>query len=128
MATQITHGIKVSVEVFFQPEYSRPEKGRNVFSYRITIENQSSKTVQLLRRHWQIFDSIGQKREVEGEGVIGEQPIIAPGSTHQYTSWCPLLSDMGSMRGTYLMVSQDDGERFRVRIPEFMLIAPERQN
>lgn len=128
MATQITNGIKVSVETFYQPEYSKPKDGKFIFSYQITIENQSEYPVQLLRRHWQIFDSSGERREVEGEGVVGEQPIILPGGKHQYMSWCHLNTEIGRMRGTYLMERQLDNERFRVRIPDFQLFVPYRLN
>lgn len=128
MVTQTTYGIKVSVETLYQLEYSKPTEGKYVFSYRITIENLSEAPVQLLRRHWRIFDSAEPKRELEGEGVIGEQPIIPPGASHQYVSWCHLATEMGTMRGTYLMIRLSDEEKFRVRIPEFQLIAPFRLN
>ncbi len=85
------------------------------------------RAVQLLSRRWQIFDSNNVMRKVEGEGVIGEQPVIAPGKSHEYVSWCPLETEIGRMHGTYLMESED-GERFRVRIPDFDLIATYRMN
>jgi ApaG protein len=128
MVTQTTYGIKVSVETFYQLEYSKPAEGKYVFSYRITIENQSDAPVQLLRRYWRIFDSAEPKRELEGEGVIGEQPIIPSGSSHQYVSWCHLSTELGAMRGAYLMVRLSDQEKFKVRIPEFQLTAPFRLN
>lgn len=122
MVTSITQGVKVSVETFFQPDYSR--KGEFVFAYRITIENKSENTVQLLRRHWHIYDGIGVWREVEGEGVVGETPIIEPGHMHQYVSGCHLVAPMGKMKGTYLMVRTADGNYFDVIVPEFQMIAP----
>ena len=128
MAALTTKGIKVSIEASYQPAYSDPAARKFVFSYDVDIENLSEHTVQLLRRHWFIFDSSGAHREVEGEGVIGEQPVLAPGQSHQYTSWCPLITDIGKMHGTYLFRRQPDNETFQVLIPEFQLIAPFRRN
>jgi ApaG protein len=127
MFTAITQGVKVSVETFYQSEYSNPPT-HYVFTYRITIENQSDFTVKLLRRHWYIHDSAGVVTEVEGEGVIGQQPVIAPGQKHQYASACHLTSDIGKMRGSYLMEKLLSGTTFRVAIPEFVLIEPSRLN
>ncbi|MFN7116892.1 MAG: Co2+/Mg2+ efflux protein ApaG [Saprospiraceae bacterium] len=128
METLITRGIKVSVETQYQPAYSRPLEMKYVFSYHITIENMSEETVQLLRRHWYIFDSNGVIREVEGEGVIGKQPILHPGESHEYASWSPLMTEMGKMYGFYLFVRQSDDEQFKVQIPEFQLLAPFKLN
>ena len=128
MATQITEGVKVSVETTYQPEYSNPASGHFMFAYKINIENLTSYTVQLLSRHWYIFDSNGANTEVEGEGVVGQQPIIEPGESHEYVSGCNLKTDMGSMKGTYLMQRLADNEKFEVTIPEFYLIAPHRLN
>ncbi len=122
--TIITNGIRVSVEAYYHEEHSRPARDRFVFSYRVMIENQGIEAVKLLRRHWFIFDSIGVTREVEGEGVIGQQPVLLPGETHQYTSWCPLMTPLGKMHGNYLMENQMDGNTFQAQIPEFRLIAP----
>ena len=97
MDTIITNDIKISVETFFQPGYSQPASAQFVFAYRVSIENLSKDSVQLLRRHWYIKESNGSLREVEGEGVIGKQPIIAPGGMHQYVSWCNLSTSMGKM-------------------------------
>ncbi len=123
-----TNGIRITVETFYQQNYSRPMENKYIFAYRINIENRSSKTVQLLRRHWYIKDSSGMVREVEGEGVIGKQPILSPGESHQYVSWSPLVSDIGKMYGTFLMLNKDNGSQFRVSIPEFKLIAPFKLN
>lgn len=128
MVTQITSGVKISVETVYQPEYSNPANEHFMFAYQICIENLSEYTVQLLRRHWHIFDSYGSKREVEGEGVVGEQPIIEPGEKHIYVSGCNLKTDMGSMQGTYLMQRLIDDQLFEVDIPAFQLIAPYRMN
>lgn len=122
MVTATSHGVKVSVETFFQEDFSN--KGVYVFAYRITIENKSETSVQLLRRHWHIYDAVGIWREVEGEGVVGEQPEIAPGHMHQYVSGCNLTAPVGKMHGTYLMERKPDGVLFEVIIPEFHMITP----
>jgi ApaG protein len=128
MDTLITNGIKISVETFYQDEYSRPIEHKYIFAYRITIENLSPHTIQLLRRHWHIFDSNGILKEVEGEGVVGQQPVLPPGESHQYISWCQLGTDSGKMSGTYTMERQSDGDLFQVEIPSFRLTAPFKAN
>jgi ApaG protein len=128
MVTKITDGVKISVETIYQPEYSNPANEHFMFAYRVNIENLTENSVQLLNRHWQIFDSNGTKREVEGEGVVGQQPIIEPGNNHEYVSGCNLKTDMGSMKGSYEMKRIADGQKFRVNIPEFYLIAPYKLN
>ncbi|WP_134089006.1 Co2+/Mg2+ efflux protein ApaG [Olivibacter sp. XZL3] len=128
MVTEITEGVKVSVEAIYQPEYSNPENEHFMFAYKITIENMSDYPVQLLRRHWFIFDSNGTHREVEGEGVIGQQPLIAPGERYEYVSGCNLKSDMGSMEGSYQMLREIDGALFDVVIPKFQLIPDHKLN
>ena len=124
METLTTQGIKVIVEPFYLPKESAPFQHRYVHAYKITIENQSMLTVQLLRRHWHIVESNGVRREVEGEGVIGEKPVLEPGQTHQYTSWCPMMTDVGKMYGTFQMENKATGEMFDVGVPEFKLIPP----
>ncbi len=128
MVTEITKGIKVSVETEYQPAYSSPSQYHYVFTYRITIENQSEYTIQLLRRHWYIHDAGFSPREVEGEGVVGQQPVLEPGQAHQYVSGCNLKSGIGKMVGTYLMERIVDGLKVEVNIPEFTMIAPLRLN
>ena len=128
MVTEITQGIKVCVETEYQPAYSSPSQYHYVFTYRITIENQSDYTIQLLRRHWNIYDAGFNCREVEGDGVVGQQPVLEPGQVHQYVSGCNLKSGMGKMSGTYLMERIVDGARLLVNIPEFTMIAPLRLN
>jgi ApaG protein len=128
MVTATTHDIRISVEVIYQPAYSRPLKQEYVFAYRITIENIGFQSVQLLRRHWHIWDSIGHWREVEGEGVVGQQPILHAGDVHQYTSGCPLISDMGFMSGHFQMIRLDDRSLFQAEVPKFQLIAPFKDN
>ncbi len=128
METLITNGIQISVECFYQPRYSEPLSGKYLFTYEIEIENKSDFTVQLLRRHWFIFDSLNGVREVEGEGVVGQQPVLEPGSTHRYTSWCPLMSEIGRMDGIFLMERIDDKTEFQVLIPSFQLWADSKSN
>lgn len=128
MQTAITHNIRISVETMYQAMYSKPLLHEYVFAYRITIENKSDEAVQLLRRHWYIWDSNGILREVAGDGVIGEQPTIQPGGIHQYVSGCPLRTDIGKMHGTYQMCRLSDGALFDVLIPSFDLVAPFKMN
>lgn len=128
MTTETTQGVRITVTSAYQPGYSHAEEGHFVFAYFIRIENNSEHTVQLLRRHWYIFDASGQMREVEGEGVVGRQPILEPGETHEYVSSCAFQSGIGKMMGTYLMERVRDGRRFRVNIPEFTMVVPYRLN
>ncbi|MDH5597756.1 MAG: Co2+/Mg2+ efflux protein ApaG [Cyclobacteriaceae bacterium] len=126
--TEVTNGIKVSVETEYQPGYSSPSQHHFVFTYKITIENMSDHTIQLLRRHWTIVDSSYSNREVEGEGVVGQQPVIEPGQYHQYVSGCNLKSGIGKMYGTYLIEQLVNGKLFNIVIPEFTMIAPFKLN
>ena len=128
MITEITHGVKVSVETFYQQEYSSPSQHHYVFTYKILIENFSAYTVQLLRRHWFIYDANGVLREVEGEGVVGQQPVLEPGQVHEYVSGCNLKTELGKMKGTYMMERVMDGDRFKVNIPEFVMAVPYKLN
>jgi len=128
MVTAVTKGVKVSVETEYQPEYSSPSQHHYVFTYRITISNGSPHTIQLLRRKWYIHDANSRIRTVEGEGVVGQQPIIEPGDQHQYVSGCNLKSGMGKMYGTYEMEQLIDGRRYQVNIPEFHMIFPFKLN
>lgn len=128
MVTQITRGVKISVDTMYQAEFSHPENDHFMFAYKISIENLTDSTIQLVSRRWHIFDSNGSHHEVEGEGVVGLQPVIEPGAFHQYVSGCHLKTEMGTMRGCYFMTSLHDGERFEVEIPTFHLIAPYRLN
>lgn len=122
MQTLITQDIKVGVETTYQADYSRPAEGKYIHAYRITIENLGNQTVQLMARHWRVQDSNGEFREIKGDGVVGQQPILSPGESHRYVSWCHLNTDIGRMWGTYLMVDQITGEDIEVHIPEFLLI------
>ncbi len=126
--TAVTAGVKVTVKTEYQPSYSNPYQEHFVFTYRIRIENNSENTVQLLRRQWFIFDTNGTVKEVEGDGVIGQQPILESGEVHEYISGCHLKTSIGKMMGSYLMEKIVDGRQFHVEIPEFNLIAPFRLN
>ncbi len=123
MYTETTRAIRIAVEPFYVADQSEPEKGRWVFGYRVRIENTGSETVQLLTRHWRITDGRGHLVEVRGEGVVGEQPLLEPGESFQYTSGTPLPTPNGIMYGTYQMIT-GEGERFDVTIPAFSLDAP----
>jgi ApaG protein len=103
MVSQISEGVKISVETYYQPDYSNPINNEFMFAYKITIENNNKFPVKLLSRHWYIYDSNGSLREVEGEGVVGVQPQINPGELYQYISGCNLRTEIGKMHGTYLM-------------------------
>ncbi len=127
-ATQVTHGIKISVETKFHTEHSDSENRHFLFLYAIVIENKSEDTVQLLSRHWNIFDSNSVHSEVDGDGVVGEQPVLEPGESFEYESACSLTTDIGKMSGTYLMERKFDKAHFKVTIPEFELIVPQRLN
>jgi ApaG protein len=128
METSITNDIKVTVETIYQPTYSKPLKNEYVFAYRINIENLGAHTVQLLRRYWHIWDSNGVEREVDGEGVVGDQPVLKSGQSYQYVSGCPLVTDMGTMQGHFQMQRLDNDSLFNVEIPKFKLIAPFKYN
>ena len=128
MVTNISEGVKVGVETFYQPEYSNPAVGECMFAYKIHLENRNDFSLQLLSRHWYIFDSIGSTREVEGDGVIGIQPIIKPGESYSYTSGCNLYSEIGSMHGTYTCVNLLTEKSFTILIPLFELVAPFKLN
>ncbi len=128
MVHQVTEGISIQVETFYQPSQSNPLNSEYLFAYRITIENQTLYPVKLLSRHWHIKDSNGAHREVQGEGVVGRQPIIEPGNSYQYTSAAGLRSDIGKMYGTYLIENLFNKKKFTVLIPEFQLLVPAKMN
>jgi ApaG protein len=128
MTTAITNDIRISVETQYQSEISKPRFGDYFFAYRITIENNSPYTVQLLRRRWHIADTTGEQREVEGEGVVGMQPILQPGERHQYVSGAQISSELGTMHGTFTMQRHADGAEFEAIIPRFSLEANMKKN
>ena len=121
--TAITDGLIVRVAVNFLPEQSRIEAGKWYWVYHIRIENESGRTVQLLKRHWRITDGRGAVSLIEGDGVVGEQPMIAPGRSHDYVSGCPLTTPHGSMEGHYTFRSEN-GTLVTASIPFFPLAAP----
>ncbi len=128
MISEISEGVIISVETFYQPDYSNPTNHEFMFAYRITIENSNAFPIKLRRRHWFISDSDGSNKEVEGEGVVGVQPQINPGETYQYISGCNLRSEMGKMSGSYLMENINTGNQFSVNIPVFKMVVPYKMN
>ena len=118
-----TAGVTVRVSVSYLPEQSEPARGRWFWAYHVRIENEGAQAVQLLTRHWIITDGRGARHTVEGEGVVGEQPVIQPGGSFDYVSGCPLATPTGSMQGSYHMIGAD-GAAFDVAIPKFALTAP----
>jgi ApaG protein len=117
-----TDGIRITVRPRYLPEQSRPSQRHFVFAYFVRIENVSQETAQLVSRRWLIHDSAGRDTEVEGEGVVGEQPVLAPGRVHEYQSFCVLQSGSGHMEGSYRFVCVD-GSAFEAQIPRFILDA-----
>ena len=128
MVSMISEGVEVSVETFYQQDYSNPMQSEYMFAYRIAIENHNSFPVKLHRRHWHIFDSNGSYREVEGEGVVGVQPVLSPGEKYQYVSGCNLKTEMGKMHGTYQMENLNSKQLFDVNIPAFEMFVPFNNN
>ena len=128
MNSKISEGVQVSVETFYQQDYSNPLQSEFMFAYRITIENHNPFPVKLHSRHWYIFDSSGSHREVEGEGVVGMQPVINAGDEYQYVSGCNLHSEIGRMHGTYLMENIHTRQLFEVKIPAFDMVTPFKYN
>ncbi|MCX2695747.1 MULTISPECIES: Co2+/Mg2+ efflux protein ApaG [Ochrobactrum] len=124
MYRAVTRDIEVTAEPFYLEDQSEPDENRYVWGYRITIANNSSQTVQLRSRYWQITDGNGRIEEVKGAGVIGEQPTLNPGDSYQYSSGCPLSTTSGVMVGRYQM-QLPDGSAFDVDIPAFSLDIPE---
>ena len=118
-----TEGIRVQVRPRFSLADSDPADGTFVFSYEISMANESDSTAQLLFRHWRIHDSAGDDSVVDGEGVVGEQPVLEPGESHEYRSYCVLRSPVGFMEGHYTFV-RPDGEQFKVEVPRFQLSGP----
>ena len=123
MYEEITRSIRITVKPFFLDEQSSPENDHYVFAYQVKIENQGAETVQLRNRYWKITDGFGQQQEVRGEGVVGEQPVINPGDSYEYTSGTPLGTSSGIMVGTYEMVTSG-GESFDAAVPAFSLDSP----
>lgn len=123
MYSKTTRSITVTVEPFYLDEQSSPEENHFVWAYRVRIENNGPETVQLLRRHWKITDGFGRLQEVQGAGVVGEQPVLKPGDSYEYSSGTPLPTPSGIMMGTYHMETQT-GEPFDIAVPAFSLDSP----
>ncbi len=121
MVEKITNGIKISVQTAYNGILQQQDKQLNAFSYEISIANESSDTVQLLERFWEISDALNHKEYVEGEGVIGQQPVLAPNRHHRYTSNCFLFAETGAMRGRFKMKNMHTKDCFYVIIPTFQL-------
>lgn len=119
----LTHGIRVRVQAVYSDEHSQPTQLSWFFLYTVSVSNESDETVQLISRHWVITDATNSVEEVRGLGVVGKQPVLAPGESFEYTSGCPLRTPFGTMQGTYQMVTQD-GQRFEVKIARFTLSGP----
>ncbi len=125
METLTTQGVEVNVETFYQPEYSHPQGQEFVFAYHIGINNRNSFTIQLLRRKWIITDSERGVRVVEGEGVVGRQPVLYAGDTYQYVSGCNLATPIGKMEGVYVFQNKATMKEFEVKVPVFKMEAPQ---
>lgn len=123
MTDTLTRGVRVSVAPRYVPEQSEPSRSHYLFAYQVTIRNDGVEPVQLLSRHWIITNGEGKAEEVRGPGVVGQQPRLAPGEEFQYTSGCPLSTPVGTMHGSYQMVT-DDGENFDALIEPFRLAVP----
>lgn len=120
---KVTRSIRVTVAPIYLDDQSAPEDSYYVWAYRVLIENEGAEVVQLKARHWRIMDSNGHVQEVSGDGVVGEQPVLRPGESFEYTSGTPLATSSGMMMGTYQMVNAT-GEMFDVDIPAFSLDSP----
>ncbi len=123
----VTQQIRIQAESFFVPERSMPSEGYYFFAYQIRITNLGTETAQLLSRSWIITDGNGEEQRVSGPGVVGEQPVLAPGASFSYTSFCPLPTQVGSMAGSYQMVCAN-GERFDAKVAAFTLAVPHTVN
>jgi ApaG protein len=121
----VTNSIRVEVLSRHSPEHSRPTEGEWVFQYTVRITNQGTDTVQLISRHWIITDATGEVQEVKGPGVVGQQPMLRPGESFKYSSWCPLKTPIGMMYGAYQMVASNGGQ-FEIEIAPFALRAPQK--
>ncbi|MFP2996344.1 Co2+/Mg2+ efflux protein ApaG [Spongiivirga sp. MCCC 1A20706] len=124
MVTQITSGIKISVTTNFEGTFYKDYKMHFAFGYKITIENLSEDTVQLLSRHWEVLDALNTTETVDGEGVVGKKPVIAPGKSHVYSSGCLLSSPIGAMQGYYNLINLNTNGHIKATIPNFKLSAP----
>jgi ApaG protein len=127
MSDTMTRGIRVQARSFYDEERSSPAESYYFFAYKVTISNEGGETAQLVSREWVITDGNGETQRVQGPGVVGEQPVLAPGEAFEYTSFCPLPTPVGSMHGSYLMVL-GNGDRFEAEIAPFSLAVPHAVN
>jgi ApaG protein len=127
MSDTTTQGIRVQVESLYDEDRSAPQENYYFFAYRVRISNVGAETAQLLSREWIITDATGYQQQVQGPGVVGEQPVLAPGEAFEYTSFCPISTPVGSMHGTYRMV-RENGEAFDAVIAPFSLAVPHSVN
>ncbi|HZW10034.1 MAG TPA: Co2+/Mg2+ efflux protein ApaG [Phycisphaerales bacterium] len=122
-STSLTRGVRVQTHPVYMSEQSDPEGRQFVFGYRIVISNQSDERIQVVARHWVIIDAHGNRRDVEGEGVVGQQPSLEPGESFEYASFCPLPTRWGTMEGSYL--ARAESGDFRVRVERFYFVSEE---
>ena len=127
MSEATTRGVRVQVQSTYVPERSSPRESHYFFAYRVRVSNVGEETVQLVSRHWLISDGEGQVEHVQGPGVVGEQPVLEPGESFEYTSFCPLHTPIGSMHGSYQMLTAG-GARFDAEIAPFSLAVPSALN
>jgi ApaG protein len=127
VSTAVTDGIEVSVQSAFRPDRSAPAQERFLYTYTVRIRNGGTSAARLVSRHWIITDARGEREEVTGEGVIGQQPHLEPGQSFEYTSFCVLRTPLGQMRGSYTM-TRDDGRTFEADIAPFALAVPAAMN
>lgn len=127
MSEALTDGIRIRVHPRYLPEHSNPISSRWLFGYQVAISNEGTEPVRLVTRHWIITDAFGETEEVEGVGVVGETPVIEPGETYRYASFCPLKTPFGSMHGSYGMV-RPSGESFQATVETFNLVTPDAVN
>lgn len=123
MYSAVTREIRVQVEPVYLDDQSEPDNAQYVWAYRVQIENEGTETVQLLTRYWHITDGMGRVQEVRGAGVVGEQPVLSPGESYEYTSGTPLPTPSGIMKGSYQM-STPSGDKFDIEVPAFSLDCP----
>ena len=126
MTNQTTQHVKISAESFYQERYSQPQQENYVHAYHIRIENNGDTAVKLLSRVWDVIDATGERRRVEGDGVVGQQPLIGPGEVYEYNSWVQFRTPIGVMEGSYLMWREYEGVEnyFQVQVPRFVHIDP----
>ncbi|MEO8760488.1 MAG: Co2+/Mg2+ efflux protein ApaG [Bacteroidia bacterium] len=128
MIKALTQGVEISVKTAYSPTHSLPKDNQYFFTYTVTIENKNDFSIQLLSRHWHIYDSNGDYSQVQGEGVVGQQPVIEPNKKYTYTSGCNLKTEIGKMSGTYTMLRLFDDKKFEAQIPEFIMVLEAKMN